>query len=152
MLQTQKIYCRDCYDHFRLYVRLERTFGVEQIQSAAWISLPFVLLCGAIYGLYYVDRILKSQSFVSAYKDQDNSPRSDQLQLDTELESDVITFERAFELVNQPRIMAPIYVVLVIIFLWCYYMRFSGVLGTRGRVIFVEVQDATTEGQSISRN
>ena len=47
--------------------------------------------------------------------------------------------------------MAPIYVVLVVIFLWCIFMRFQASLSNRRRVIWVEVLDAMNDGQSITR-
>ena len=73
MIQTQKIYCRDCYDHFRIHVRLERNLSYEQVLAAGWLIFPFALLCAAIYGVYYLDRILKSQSYVDQYNERFNN-------------------------------------------------------------------------------
>lgn len=60
VLRSQKIYCKDCYSFFRLGIRYERTFSYEQLQKAGWIVIPAILLGGAIYGLWILDRYLKT--------------------------------------------------------------------------------------------
>lgn len=59
VLRNQKIFCRDCYSYFRLYVKSERVISSEYIGSIIRLFLLFLIAGCIIYGLYEVDNILK---------------------------------------------------------------------------------------------
>jgi hypothetical protein len=60
VLRTQKIYCRDCYTYFYLYVKSSRLFTGELLTDIVLYLIRFVLLIGVIYGVFVVDRLLKT--------------------------------------------------------------------------------------------
>ena len=59
MLRTQKIYCKDCFSYYPLYVKSERVFSSEYVGGMARLTSMCGVLIGAIYGIYEIDRYLK---------------------------------------------------------------------------------------------
>ena len=49
-------------------------------------------------------------------------------------------------------VMVPLIVVLVVIMMWCFYLRFVMAYIRRKKLVWVEVQDYNNSEYSISRN
>ena len=54
--------------------------------------------------------------------------------------------------VNNQFIMVPLMVVLSVIMIWCFYLRFVLAFMKRKRLVWVEVQDKSNSDYNISRN
>ena len=67
MLRTQKIYCKDCYTYFYLYVKSQRLLTGELLGDMAKYLLMFFALIGGIYSVYILDNFLKKLEAKSAY-------------------------------------------------------------------------------------
>jgi hypothetical protein len=48
--------------------------------------------------------------------------------------------------------MVPLFIVLTVIMIWCFYLRFVMAFIKRKRLLWVEVQDHTNSEYSITRN
>ena len=48
--------------------------------------------------------------------------------------------------------MVPLFIVLIVIMIWCFYLRFVMAFIKRKRLLWVEVQDHTNSEYSITRN
>ena len=59
VLRSQKIYCKDCMSYYHLYVKSERTLSSEYMLDVLKLLLLVITFVGAIYGIYYLDRVLK---------------------------------------------------------------------------------------------
>ena len=59
VLRTQKIYCKDCFSYYPLYVKSERVFSSEYVGGMARLTSLCTVIIGAIYGIYEIDRYLK---------------------------------------------------------------------------------------------
>ena len=59
VLRTQKIYCKDCFSYYSLYVKSERVFSSEYVGGMARLTTLCTVIIGAIYGIYEIDRYLK---------------------------------------------------------------------------------------------
>lgn len=53
---------------------------------------------------------------------------------------------------NNQFIMVPLFIVLVVIMVWCFYLRFVMAFMKRKRLLWVEVQDYENSEYSITRN
>ena len=130
VLRTQKIYCKDCFTYFHLYVKSERILNSEYIASGLRMSAMFALFGGMIYGIYYLDLYLKAVDKRDAInQEKTESGSSDEL----------ITTDEAINLVNNTFIVVPLIVVLVVIMAWCFYLRFIMAFMRRKRIVWVEV-------------
>jgi hypothetical protein len=56
---NHKIYCKDCNQYFRLYVKSEKLVNGELIQNMIQQAVIFGVLSLAIYGVYRLDMFLK---------------------------------------------------------------------------------------------
>ena len=54
--------------------------------------------------------------------------------------------------VNNQFVMVPLFIVLIVIMIWCFYLRFVMAFIKRKRLLWVEVQDHTNSEYSITRN
>ena len=59
VVRSQKIYCRDCKSYFHLYVKSERILSSEYMLDVLKLLLLVIASVAAIYGIYYLDRVLK---------------------------------------------------------------------------------------------
>lgn len=60
VLRTKKIYCKDCYAHFYLYVRSQRLLSTELVGDISKYLVVFVAFIGFIYGIYFFDHMMKT--------------------------------------------------------------------------------------------
>ena len=67
VLRTQKIYCRDCYTYFYLYVKSQRLFTGELLTDIAFYLIRFIVIIGFIYGTYVLDNYLKNEDASKIY-------------------------------------------------------------------------------------
>lgn len=67
VLRTQKIYCKDCYSYYHLYVKSERIFSSEYMYGVAKLVVTFLIISGGIYGVYELDNYLKRNFQRSEY-------------------------------------------------------------------------------------
>ena len=58
-MRQQKIYCKECYCHYHLYVRSERLLGSDMLQGFVNFGVMFVIFGFMIFGVYYLDTYLK---------------------------------------------------------------------------------------------
>ena len=59
VLRSQKIYCKDCMSYYHLYVKSERILSSEYMVQVIKLIFMFSAFVAAIYGIYYLDRVLK---------------------------------------------------------------------------------------------
>lgn len=74
---------------------------------------------------------------------------------ESEREQRLIEYEKlnvgSYE-VNNQFVMVPLFIVLIVIMIWCFYLRFVMAFIKRKRLLWVEVQDHTNSEYSITRN
>ena len=157
VLRSQKIYCKECYSYFRLYVKSERIISSEYIGSLVRLFILFVFAAAFIYAVYEVDNIMKRMTLrydvqtainekTLSYNNQSALEKDDRAQV-------IINNDNTFSVkVNNTFLLAPLLGVLSIILIWCFYLSFVMAYMKRKRVVWVEVQDAMTPEYNISRN
>jgi hypothetical protein len=64
VLMTQKIYCKDCSDFFRLYAQEERIFSSEYLGGLVQLLMTLTFFAVLIYVVFYVDRWLKNDFYI----------------------------------------------------------------------------------------
>lgn len=129
VLRSQKIYCKECFAYFRLYVKSERILNSAYLTSAIKMAAMFAIFGSGIYGIYYLDLYLKAidkRDIVNNDKKENG-------------EEDYISIGDAIPQVQNSFIVVPLIVVLVIIMAWCFYLRFVMAFMKRKRLVWVEV-------------
>ena len=129
VLRSQKIYCKECFAYFRLYVKSERILNSAYLTSAIKMAAMFAIFGSGIYGIYYLDLYLKAidkRDIVNNDKKENG-------------EEDYISIGDAIPQVQNSFIVVPLIVVLVIIIAWCFYLRFVMAFMKRKRLVWVEV-------------
>jgi len=58
-MRTQKIYCKDCYSYYHLYVKSEKLFSSEYLGGLMRLLMMLFAIAGVIYGVYEIDHYLK---------------------------------------------------------------------------------------------
>lgn len=147
VLRSQKIYCKDCFSYFHLYVKSERIFSSEYIGGIIRLMVIFVALLGFIYGIFEIDRYLKNQDYIKnkvAELQQEGGSISEINKL--------LSNENKTVYIDNSFVILPLIFVLLIIMAWCFYLRFVMAFMKRKRLVWVEVQDYNNSEYSISRN
>ena len=145
VLRTQKIYCNDCYLYYNLYVKSQRLFNQELMGDISKYLIFFCFFTGAIYGIYVIDRYLKQDYHEMAYDESLN-----QVGLtEDEIEDIHETFQAG---VQSQFIMVPLIVVLTMIMIWFFYLRFVISFLKRKKLVWVEVMDNKDPEYMVSRN
>lgn len=142
VLRSQKIYCRDCYSHFRLYVKSDRLFTSNYLTDLVKFAMMTAVFAFCIYTIYLLDRELRGLHV----QKQMNQERQDLGQPAN------VTFEAAVSQVDNLFIMVPLQLVLVVIGIWCFYIHFLNNYMKTNRTLWVEVQDYFNPDYHISRN
>lgn len=132
VLRTQKIYCKDCYTYFYLYVKSQRLFTGELLTDIAIYLIRFVVVNCLIYGVFILDKYLKS---LDAKRDYENSLKNPKMPASEKQMIDKIYNEG----VDNVFIMVPLIVVLTLITAWFFYLRFFISFMKRKKVVWVEV-------------
>ena len=157
VLRNQKIYCKECYSYFKLYVKSERIISSEYIGSLVRLFILYIFVAVIIYALYEVDYVLKSwtlqddvqkaiSSKVIDYYNQSALEKNERLQVKIHPDN-TFTIE-----VNNSFLLFPLLGVLTIILIWCFYLSFVMAYMKRKRVVWVEVQDFRQSEYNITRN
>ena len=60
VMRTQKIYCKDCFSYYHLYVRSEKLLSSEYLGGLFRLILLFLACSACIYGIYELDHYLKT--------------------------------------------------------------------------------------------
>lgn len=130
VLRSQKIYCKDCFAYYHLYVKSERIFSSEYLYSSMKLLTMYILFGAMIYGIAQIDNLLK---VISTKQDMREEMKKNSGSIDSEAIDELK--------VNNSFVMIPLGVVLTIIMIWCFYLRFVMAFMKRKRMIWVEVQD-----------
>ena len=69
VLRSQKIYCKDCKSYYHLYVKSERILSSEYMLDVLKLLILVSAFVGAIYGIYYLDRVLKGNYLAATEND-----------------------------------------------------------------------------------
>jgi hypothetical protein len=117
VLRTKKIYCKDCYCHFYLYVRSQRLLTTEMVGDMTKYILIFMAFCGFIYGVYYFDNLLKTKHVDRNWNDPDYVANLTTQERDGLEHSHIYGVDSTF-------VMVPLIVVLTLIIIWFFYLRF----------------------------
>lgn len=145
VLRSQKIYCKECLSYFCLYVRQERIFSSEYLGGMFRLLVVFVMFSGVIYGVYFVDKYLKNLDYI-----QNEAKR---MEAEGQPYYKIKEFENTTEtFVDNSFVILPLSFVLIIIMIWCFYLRFVISFMKRKRIVWVEVQDFKSSEYSITRN
>ena len=157
VLRSQKIYCKDCYSYFKLYVKSERIISSEYIGSLVRLFILYILAAMFIYAIYEVDHVLKAWTLhedVQNALDQKLINYYNQSALEKDERSQVsIHSDNTFTIkVNNTFLLAPLLGVLSIILIWCFYLSFVMAYMKRKRVVWIEVQDSRSSEYNITRN
>ena len=67
VLRTQKIYCKDCFSYFHLYVKSERILSSEYMGGMMRLMILSVTLLGLIFLVYEIDKQLKNMDYRTRY-------------------------------------------------------------------------------------
>lgn len=143
VLRSQIIYCKDCYSYYHLYVKSERIFSSEYIGSMLKLFLMFLAFSASIYGIFFIDRYLKGVHIHSEMVEENAAKGLQPLN---------VTVESVTKKVENSFVMVPLAVVLTVIMIWCFYLRFVMAFMRRKRLVWVEVQDFQNSDYTISRN
>ena len=118
-----------------LYVKREKVFSQEYFGQLMKMIVMAVVLAGLIYGVFYVDRILKSD-----FQEQKLS------------QSKATKAPQPLPEIDNSSILLPLILVFISIMTWCFYLKFVTVFMRRKRLIWAEVQDKKDPENDISRN
>lgn len=101
---------------------------------------------GVIYAIYVLDKFLKTSDAEKNYKMVQKTPQA----LPEEEKSEI---EKLYlEGVKNEFVMVPLGVVLTLITLWFFYLRFFISFMKRKKLVWVEVQDFKDPEFSVTRN
>ena len=146
VLRSQKIYCKECYSYFLLYVRSERIFSSQYLGGVVRLLLTFGLFVCLIYGVFLIDRYLKNQNYI------DKAVKLMVEGGDTQINiNEFINKNNSENNVDNTFVIIPLAFVLIIIMIWCFYLRFVISFMKRKRLLWAEVQDYYNSEYSISR-
>ena len=150
VMRTQKIYCKDCYSYYHLYVKSEKLFSSEYLGGLMRLLMMLFAIAGVIYGVYEIDHYLKLEYTRELINDKiefvnNNKNKTEQIK-EYELEN-ADDYE-----VNSTFVFIPLLIVLIVIWIWCLYLRFVMEFMKRKRLLWVEVQDQNNSEFDISRN
>lgn len=140
VLRSQKIFCKDCNGYFQLHVRQERIFSTEYLGGLMKISIPSIIFGVLIYLVYLLDKKLKNDQYI---KDETNN-----MNLNDTSSAYITEFQRRCKdriCINNDYVLFPMTFVLVVIMIWCFYLKVVINFMRRKRLLWVEVQDCVSQ-------
>lgn len=131
-------------------MKSEKLFSSEYLGGLMRLLMMLFAIAGVIYGVYEIDHYLKLEYTRELINDKiefvnNNKNKTEQIK-EYELEN-ADDYE-----VNSTFVFIPLLIVLIVIWIWCLYLRFVMEFMKRKRLLWVEVQDQNNSEFDISRN
>ena len=105
VLMNHKINCNECGSYYMLYVKSGKVVSNQLVQNFFVQAIYFGILTGFVVGIYHLDKYLKQR----AVKDTN-------------------------EQINNEYELLILMIVLVVIMIWCFYLRFIVAFMKRNRL------------------